>query len=596
MNGHTGRVLLSDLAKVTPDQLDELGISAPDALSTATIPLWRRSAKAKWHWADTRATCKHLPGNSYYGQSSTPVVPDELVPALGFSVGNGTICSGCQDQISLSASAEAFVAVAAELVRGRDWLTVGRDAASEATRSWLQFARWKNAQPLTGSMWDTTLRQIRGKQWATTALTLRGLVAEYRDDAEHVAQLYIDSIHENPARASQIERAVRMVETDSSALAESQLLLRIAGCCPPPRGEYRDPWTPMPDRPYLQRQPWAVVASTWKARCLDAEKPASVDDLCRYFDSEFPHVHDLAALGGCDEHTPTHEPGECLQSWAWRSAQAHRRHIVNLWLSRLDLALDGITSTNPHASATLTHLVCVPFWPPINDNLSTVAYLAQFPVVAGPFVTSEDYYDTFERRAVAVLRVPEWAAQHVEGLRRPLRAVTVQDDPLQAVALARAEGVPVMADEFTRRRKPSQLVQDARDSISAPHGGYGYRYHHRPLAPGAPPPHTAYAGERAWEPWTVRGELRRGSVFLYGTDSLELLHSASGHNFWCPEVTLSVELQTSCPRHSENEPHMCAIDGDVRSIDSDGTIHFRPQRLRESVAIPAAYIATLTFR
>lgn len=592
VSSHTGPVLLTDLAKVSPDQLDALGISVPPGLSDATIPLWRRSEKAKWHWADARARCKHLPGNSYPRHGSQAVVAGENVPALGFSINPGSLCSGCQNQISLSGPAEAFVSLAAELVRCGDWLADGRQAASAATDSWLQFARWKNTQPLSRTKWDNTLRQIRGKPWATTALKLRGMVAEYRRDAEAVTQLYIDSIQENPARASQIERAARMVETDSPTLAESQLLLQIAGC-PTPSGNQRDLWTAQSERPYIQHHPWAVVASTWKSRHLDAGRPASLDDLCRYFDTEFPHVHDLAALGGCSEHTPPHEPGECLQKWAWRSAQAHRRQIVEQWLSRLDLALDGITSTNPHASAERTHLVCVPFWPPTKDTMEAVAYLAQFAIVAGPFTVRHDYYST---RAIAVLRVPEWAAQHVEQLPRPLRTVLINDDPLQAVALARAGGVPVMADEFTQRRKPSQLVEDERASISDPHPGYGYGYHHRPLAPGAAPPPRGYGEERGWQPWIIRNALSRGCVFLYGTDNLDLLHNACDQNSWCPEVTVAVEVQTGCPRHPDDEPHICNIDGHLQAMHRDGTIHFRPESFREPVAIPAAYIASLTFR
>lgn len=581
-------MLLTNLANVTPDKLDGLGIAVPPALADASIALWRSSDKAKWHWVDERSHCKHLPGNSY-GRRSREIVPEE-VPALGFAISPHAVCSGCIDRIALSAPADAFISLVAELLRAQDWLQQGREAASNRRWSWMAFARWTTSRPLTGGNWDATLRQIRGKYWAETALALRGLIAKYHSDADAVTRSCIDGIAENPARSSHVERAIRMVETDSAAREESDRILNISGC----RVRPDDLWGER--RPYSQHAPWEVVASAWRSRQMDHSELILLDALCGFFDEQFPHVHDLAALGSCTHLTPEHEAGECLQSWAWRSAQAHRREIVGQWLSRLDLALDGISSTNRNPPADCTHLVAVPFWPPVLDGMEPVAYLAQFDVVAGPFAKRPNYY---EAPSIAVLRVPEWAAEHAEQLRRPLRAVAIDNEDVQLVQLARAEGVAVVANEFGGRRKPSQLVKEIRATMGDYFHPYPeYQYIRRPLAPGAEPPQHfgRREPEAEWTYWSVQQALSRGAIFAYGTDDLELLHLAFTHNRWRPEITLTVELQTECPRHPEPGPHICEVDGHLSTMKPDGSLTFTPHELADPVAIPAAYIAGLTFR
>ncbi|OHU57052.1 hypothetical protein BKG82_12730 [Mycobacteroides chelonae] len=582
-------MLLTDLAEVTPDDLDRLGISTPPALAGATIAMWRTSDKAKWHWVDERSRCKHLP-DGRYGPRRRPVVPQQI-PVLGFDLSRTALCSQCADRIALTAPAEAFITIAAALLRSARWLEQGRAGAAAGSWSWLAFARWKANRPLTGQAWDDALRQVRGKNWAGAALTLRGLVADFRAEADAVTRACVDSIAENPARASQIERAIRMVETDSPAREESDRVLVISGC----RVRADDPWAH--SQPYSQSSPWEVVASAWRQSGPAARgHQVLLEALCGYLDDQFPHVHDLAALAGCLVQSPAYEPGECLQSWAWRSAQAHRRAVVSAWLSRLDLALDGIASANRDPAVDCTHLVAVPFWPPVHDGLESVAYLSQFDVVAGPFKQRSEY---FAKPSVAVLRVPEWAAQHAEQLRRPMRTVAIDDEAVQAIQLARAEGIAVMAGEFGRPRKPSQRVQESRAEMGADVHPYPeYRYMRRPLAPGAAPPNQlgAHGGGVEWTYWRVQQALGRGAVFVYGTDDLELLSLACTKGRWRPQVTLAVELQTGCRRHRDQGPHVCEVDGHLSTVNPDGALGFTPDELEDPVPIPAAYIAGLTFR
>ncbi|SLH41912.1 Uncharacterised protein [Mycobacteroides abscessus subsp. massiliense] len=560
----------------------------PPALDGATLALWRSSGKAKWHWVGERSHCQHLPGNSY-GGSAHKIVPEEI-PALGLTIDSRAVCSSCIDRISLPPAAEAFITVTAELLRARDWLQKGRDCVETRTWSWLSFARWKVNRPLAHKRWEDVLGQIRGKNWAAAALKLRGLVADYHSQADALTRACIATIPENPARTSQVERAILMVETDSPAHEESNRILRISGC----RVRAENPWGNR--SPYEQNAPWEIVAATWRSFQLDRKELVLLDALCDYFDEKFPHVHDLAALDGCIHHTPAHEPGECLQSWAWRSARAHRRAVVEQWLSRLDLALDGISSANRDPAADCTHLVAVPFWPPVLEGMEPVAYLSQFDVVAGPFTRQFDYSGA---ESVVVLRVPEWAAKHAEQLRRPLRAVVIDDESTQAVQLARGEGIPVVPGEFAHRRKPSQRIVETRDEMGSDYyPDPGYRYYRRPLAPGAEPQqfYGRPAPDAQWTDWGIQQALSQGAVFVYGTDNLELLSLAYANGRWRPEVTLTVELQTECEQHREPGPHVCEVSGHISTMSPAGDIVFTPHGLTDMVEIPAPYIAAVTFR
>lgn len=49
---HTAR-MLADLAVVTPERLDALGVAIPRSLAEATIALYRSTSKSKSHWADS---------------------------------------------------------------------------------------------------------------------------------------------------------------------------------------------------------------------------------------------------------------------------------------------------------------------------------------------------------------------------------------------------------------------------------------------------------------------------------------------------------------------------------------------------------------
>ena len=585
--------MLSDLAAVTPEQLSVLGLEIPDGLTEAHIPLWRSSSKAKYHWADQRSACQHLPGNRLWQprRDREPPSVSDRVPALGFAVPTMAMCSACAAQVAISPQADAFVLVAAELTRAQQWADTGRSGAADGGWTWLQFARWKARQPLLGSRWGDTINAVRGNSWTTTALALREAVATHREDAEAVTRLLAESISDDPGRAALLERAIRMVETDSPALEESATVLHISGC-PRAPDAYAELFGARRDV-YEQASPWHVVAGIWRR---EAKRGGSVevDLLADYLDEQFPHVHNLHALRCCDLHDPPYLAGDCVHTWAVRVARAHRRTVIEEWVNRLEMAASGLFAVHRDASDACTHLLCVPWWPLTADGMDAIAYLSQFELVCGPYKVGGSAYEV---NTVAVLRVPAWAAAHSAELRSPMRSEPIGDERRQAIELAREAGVAVVGDEFGSRRKPSPRVKEARQRLDQPPTSVAglYRRAYRPLAPGATPP-PPYDND-PWSTYSVRHVLRPGSTFVYGFDDLGLLAMAIPQvGQWRIGARAEIELQTRCRiSYHEDGPHLCEIDGVVEAVRGNGALVFTPEGMCDSVTIPAAYIAGLTF-
>lgn len=593
--------VLSDLAAVTPEQLSTIGLAVPDELATSTIPLWRSSASAKFHWADRRSTCKHLPGQRHWPpkkEQHQPPVTD-VVPALGFATSPESVCRGCAASISLSAPADAFIEVAAEIVRSRKWLEAGRAGAATESWSWLQFARWKARQHFVGPHWEHAMNRVRGQRWQPVATSLRAAVAEQLADAIDVAHLLAASIHDTAPQTAVLERAIRMVETESTALEEAATILKISGCVQPTDPYWARVGASGPPSAYKQDNPFLAVAILWKEH-VTRGRPADVDLIADFLDRDFPHVHDLASLPCCAVHNPPIEVGDCPHSWAWRAAQSHRRTLVEEWINRLDMARSGLLDdARRSANDPCTHLVCVPWWPLTADRMASIAYLSQFDVVCGPYRFESNRYA--DQRTV-VARVPEWAAAHAADMASPpLRYEAIADERRQAIEMMRHAGVPVLAEEFTSRRRPSRTVSEARDALdiesrSTDHLYYNH-YQHRPLAVGAVP-QQPYAGEE-WSSHNARWALdSKGATFVYGRDETKLLAMALPRegNWRALPACLSVEVQTSCGwSHHDDGPHMCEVRGDVEWVDKNGALAFTAAGMCDNVTIPAAYIAGITF-
>ena len=591
--------MLGDLALVTRDQLEALALDVPDQLIAAAIPLWQTSRKSKYHWADKRSACKHLPGERGWRPTKERKPPpvSKRVAALEFNISLHDMCSGCAHQATLSPAADAFVTVVAELARAGKWVQNGLNGATAGDWSWLQFARWKAGQPLIGEEWTTAVQQIRGKGWTATALDVSEAIQRHRLAAASTMSSLVDSIGDNPGRAAILERAIRMVETDSTALQESETILQISGCLKPP--DAYEQLIGARHRPgYKQPSPWHLTAATWR----DATKHGgsiNVDRLADYFDEEFPHVHDLGALPCCTVPTPAPVEGDCLHTWALRSAQVHRRLQIAEWIQRLELAASALSSAERDATDTCTHLMCVPWWPLIGEGMDSIAYLTQFEILSGPHQREvHDRYGMYQSGSVAVLKVPAWAAAHVAELPSPMLTEPITGDHHQAIRLVRQAGVAIVNDEFTSRRKPTAMVREARTARAQPEprpGFYSYARDYRPLSPGCMPPDLyRNSDDGKWTAYAVRHALEPGAVFVYGADDLALLSMGVPEDSrWGVRARIEVELQTECPSHDDG-PHLCDVEGVVTAVRSNGALTFTPEGLRNSVTIPAAYIVGFT--
>jgi hypothetical protein len=170
-----------DLATVTPDELAALSIAPPQILAEGCIPLFQARPNAKYHWADKRSTCTYLPGFRWDRARADEPVVSHRVPVLGFDLPAHEICAHCAQQIAVSSNADAFISVAAEIIRATEWTKQGQQAALDGW-TWQQFARWRAStdagRPLDGhSQLDErpsvgpSRRSAAGKYRPTFAMT-----------------------------------------------------------------------------------------------------------------------------------------------------------------------------------------------------------------------------------------------------------------------------------------------------------------------------------------------------------------------------------------------------------------------------------------
>ena len=172
-------------------------------------------ADAKYHWADKRSTCKYLPGFRWDRARADEPVVSHRVPALGFHLSADDICAHCAQQIAVSSNADAFISVAAEIIRATEWTQEGQQAALDGNWTWQQFACWRARQPMQGDHWIVTASSMKGRQWAPRAAALRESIGRCRDSASSAIRAVAASIRHDAGATALLERAVRMVETDT---------------------------------------------------------------------------------------------------------------------------------------------------------------------------------------------------------------------------------------------------------------------------------------------------------------------------------------------------------------------------------------------
>lgn len=605
-------VLHADLTITTAEEITRLGLPVPDQLTNATIALYQGNAKGKYHWADARGGCKHVPGAGFCDSRKLPA-PTTLAPVLGFPIPAGSLCRHCADNVSISAPADHFLAVAAEISRSSHWLEEGHDAAAAGQWSWTQFARWRARQPLVGREWDLLAAQVKGPRWKETGEQLRAVIDDVRTRAAAVIGEVAGTITDDAVLEARAERAVLMVGSESDAAAESDRIASVSTCPGVPRRDSllfgQEGTRPADCYPHMQPAPWAIVNTLWR-RCRKERRPLSTAWACRAVGEFYPHVHDLRALD-CAPCCVLAAPGDCVHDWAQRIAEHHRRHIVDTWLERLELAWQGLNSAADDTDDR-THLLLVDGWPLTTSDRVSIAYLSQFETVFGPFtLSSVDIYGYTIHRTVAVLLVPEWAAVHTCERFPHMRAEPRSGKAAQAVALARMGGVSVTSEEFGARRKPSRQVTEARarrdrqtrgvDENGLPAylvGGYnhGYRYH-RPMQPGMrPEPRYHGQPDHDWDAHSARWALSdRGNGFVFGYDQLEVLALGfAGVSRYGREVRVEVELQTGCQRHPDDGIHLCELHGQLLGVDRTGAMTFQSHDMETAVTIPAPYMVDVS--
>lgn len=598
--------LADDLRILTAEELERLALVVPDQVAGATIPVYRRG-KGKIHWAAPDSGCRNVP---HHGPRQTPKPPPgtEHVPALGFPVAEADICRHCAPRLSVSADADRYVRVAAEVSRAARWAD---DSLEASGWSWTQFAAWRARQPLIGPQWDAEAGRL-GARWKPAREALRAAVVDAQRGAAAVIARAADSITDDAPREALIERAIVMVGAESEAFLESASIAAVSTCPGVPKRDsllYGESGTrPAGCFPRQQPSPWALVATEWRDACVQ-DRVLATEDLCAIIGHVYPHVHDLQALD-CGPCRLEVEADDCVHSWASRIAAHHRHHIVEDWVQRLELAWHGL-NVSSNASHEATHFLFVDGWPLTSIGRESLAYLTQFEIAVGPYALRDpDPYSYPSYRQVAVLRVPEWAAAHTSERNPGMKSEPISDAPGQEVLLARQCGVPVTVEEFGARRRPSRqvsLARTERDHLSRGVDGDGlptylggYRYNSRfsrPLAPGQRP-EVRYLGQAArdWDAVHVRWALaEEGSGFVYGFDQLDLLclGLGEGDRFGRP-VRLEVELQTGCLRHPQDGVHVCEVFGVLLGVDQTGAVRLRPADMKTTVTVPAPYLVSFT--
>lgn len=580
---------LSDLAVLDPAFLAAHSLSVPDSLAAASVPLWRSKPSSKYHWADSRGWCQHVPRAEGRVRSRGVPSASEQLPALGFSINEHDVCRQCARQISISPTADLFVKVAAELSRCGLWIVEGEKAMNDRTWTWRDFAEWRARQPLRGPTWVAVSKSIKGAQWKQPAADLAARIEAGQKRSSATVKRLAASIQGDAGQAALLERAIAMVFSESAAQREADQIAAYSMCpgLPDPDCWFaQQPPRPKGCYPKAQIHPWALVSGAWK---LDHENGRVIDPevYCTYLDKIYPHVHDLEALT-CSSDV---QPGSgCLHEWAIRMARHQRRNVIAEWVSRLEMAWDGLRASSTDSSDACTHLLMVQGWPLTGRADESLAYLTQFDVCLGPFTFRVDRYGYQEDDHWAVLLVPEWAAVHVsEGFSGKSRSELSDGSRLQAVAMARQLGVPITTEEFKPRRKPSKLVAEARAKRDRDTDRGWFR---RPLAQGAQPPRT-------WDTeWTRNSAgwalLQHGNGFVYDYDQISLLAlglpELENGGYYTSPASVNVELQTGCIDHMDAGVHLCNVPGRIVGVAKDGAMTFRPDHLRNRVTIPAAYL------
>ncbi|WP_216917628.1 hypothetical protein [Nocardia noduli] len=515
-------------------------IPVPAALERATVELVA-ARSGKWH---ARNGCQ-------YGREGTV----QQIPLLGLQWDE--VCRNCGNAARsvdpVHASTLRAVAELSAMHRHIDAFT--RTLADPSTDlEWLDYAQWRARCPMSTESiagWIDRIRGVRGYSRTIAAINTAAVDYSRRHDdllarlAERLGSDDEDGL---------LDRAIDIVNTDSPAHAESALLAAITGTA--------DSGIRVYGRPDRSFDAWTSVAALWLAAHRQGHSdPATITaDVKRYVAQHLSQVTDLPRLP-VDATVSVH-PADTPQSWADRMFSRLRDRTVTAWVDRAEMALHGLRGVHRRDESTEPErALLVAGWPLHVQARARLAYLTRYPHLLAPVpielrhATRLFYdFDDRDRTTVAVLRVPDHAAEQAHAISSHIRSIPLSDDLDPATAarrLLREVGVVVHPLDLAHSPRPSARVETERRRLVTAHRDTEFQYHPRPFGPNnRERPARLHGEDPSPTIWEARAAFdHAGSVFIPGVDDLELFALAfSRTNVHAPsDVQVRLEIAAAKP-------------------------------------------------
>ncbi|MGW4325933.1 hypothetical protein ACWEKR_08595 [Nocardia sp. NPDC004573] len=515
-------------------------IPIPAALDQATVELVA-ARSGKWH---ARNGCQ-------YGREGAV----QQIPLLGIRWAE--VCRNCANVARsvdpVHASTLRAVGEVSAMRRHIDSLT-RMLADPDATFEWLDYAKWRARCPMSTESIAGLIDQIRGvRGYSRTIAAINSAALDYsRRHDELLAQLATRL--GSDAEDGLLDRAVDIVDTDSPARAESDLLAAITGTADSGIRVYG-----LKDRSF---DAWASVAGLWLAAHRQGHSdPAMITaNATRYVAEHLSQVKDLTRLPA--DPTVAVHPADTPQSWADRVFSTLRDRTVTAWVDRAEMALHGLRGVHRRDHSTEPErALLVAGWPLHVASRARLAYLTQYPQLLPPMPIElrygsrlSDDYDDRDRTTVAVLRVPDHAAEQAHAISSHIRSTPLIDDvdPVTAARqLLREVGVVIHPADLAHSPRLSSLVETERRHLVTALNDAQFQYHSRPFALNSRElPAHLHGDDRSWTTWEARAAFNHaGSIFIPGVDDLDLFELAfsrtSAHN--TADVQVRLEIAAAKP-------------------------------------------------
>lgn len=430
-------------------------IPIPAALDKATVELVA-ARSGKWH---SREGCQ-------YGQQGTV----QQVPLLGIRWAE--VCRNCAHAArSVDPAHVSTLRAVAELSAMRRHLDALTRllADHDAELEWLDYAQWRARCPMSAESMAESVERIRGvRGYSRTIAAINSAGVDYsRRHDELLAQLA--QRLGTDTEDGLLDRAIEIVNADSPARTESELLAAITGTTDTGFRFYGST-----DRRF---DAWAAVAGLWlAAHRRGHHDPAAITaDARRHVAQRLSQVTDLPRLP-VDPTVVVH-PADTPQSWADRVFATLRDRTVTAWVDRAEMALHGLRGVHRRDESTEPErAMLVAGWPLDIASQARLSYLTRYPQLVAPLSIEIPYgsrfaddFDVSDRTTVAVVRVPDHAAEQAHAIATHIRSTPLIEgtDPLAAAReLLREVGVVVHPTDFADSPRPSSLIETERRRLA----------------------------------------------------------------------------------------------------------------------------------